>query len=76
MPNTRKILIVDDDAELREALTEQLSLHDEFEAVGLEKAASLVKTAQGRDFLDDLRGHVRFVAELGFWVGEFRLVCP
>ena len=33
MPNTRKILIVDDDAELRDALTEQLSLHEEFEAV-------------------------------------------
>ena len=29
MPNTRKILIVDDDAELRDALTEQLSLHEE-----------------------------------------------
>jgi CheY-like chemotaxis protein len=27
MPNTRKILIVDDDQELRDALTEQLSLH-------------------------------------------------
>ena len=25
-----KILIVDDDAELRDALTEQLSLHEEF----------------------------------------------
>ena len=34
MPNTRKILIVDDDTELREGLTEQLSLHEEFEAVG------------------------------------------
>jgi len=33
MPNSRKILIVDDDTELRNALVEQLSLHDEFEAV-------------------------------------------
>ena len=32
MPNTRKILIVDDDPELRDALTDQLSLHEEFEA--------------------------------------------
>jgi len=32
MPNTRKILIVDDDPELRDALTEQLSLLEEFEA--------------------------------------------
>ena len=31
MTNTRKILIVDDDAELREALVEQLALHEEFE---------------------------------------------
>ncbi|HTH34451.1 MAG TPA: DNA-binding response regulator, partial [Xanthobacteraceae bacterium] len=36
MPNTRKILIVDDDAELRDGLTEQLSLHEEFEAVGVD----------------------------------------
>ena len=32
MPNARRILIVDDDTELREALVEQLSLHEEFEA--------------------------------------------
>ena len=32
MPNTRKLLIVDDDPEMRDALTEQLSLYDEFEA--------------------------------------------
>ena len=32
MPNTRKILVVDDDPEMRDALTEQLSLHEEFEA--------------------------------------------
>jgi hypothetical protein len=29
MPNTRKILIVDDDPQLRDALTEQLSLHED-----------------------------------------------
>jgi hypothetical protein len=36
MPNTRQILIVDDDPELRHALTEQLSLLEEFEAVAAE----------------------------------------
>jgi DNA-binding NtrC family response regulator len=39
MPNTSKILIVDDDAELRDALTEQLSLHEEFEAVVAENGS-------------------------------------
>jgi len=33
MTNVRKILIVDDDAELREALVEQLALHEEFQAI-------------------------------------------
>jgi hypothetical protein len=33
MPNRHRILIVDDDHDLREALTEQLSLYEEFEAV-------------------------------------------
>src|ERR1700678_1594086 len=46
MPNTRKILIVDDDTELREALTEQLSLHEEFEAVAVENGSKGVQTAK------------------------------
>src|SRR5580692_9152694 len=46
MPNTRKILIVDDDAELREGLTEQLSLHEEFEAVGAENGSKGVQAAK------------------------------
>ena len=46
MPNTRKILIVDDDAELRDALTEQLSLHEEFEAVAAESGAKGVQAAK------------------------------
>ena len=45
MPNTRKILIVDDDAELRDALTEQLSLHEEFEAVAAENGVKGVQSA-------------------------------
>jgi DNA-binding response OmpR family regulator len=39
MPNTRKILIVDDDPEMRDALTEQLSLHEEFEAIAVENGS-------------------------------------
>src|SRR5271163_3483069 len=46
MPNTRKILIVDDDPELREALTEQLSLHEEFEAEAVENGAKGVQAAK------------------------------
>jgi DNA-binding response OmpR family regulator len=43
---TRKILIVDDDPELREALMEQLSLHEEFEAVAVESGSKGVQTAK------------------------------
>ena len=46
MPNTRKILIVDDDPELRDALTEQLSLHEEFEAVAAENGSKGVQAAK------------------------------
>ena len=49
MPNTRQILIVDDDPQLRDALTEQLSLHEEFEAVAAEdgsKGLQAVKAGQ------------------------------
>jgi DNA-binding response OmpR family regulator len=46
MPNTRKILIVDDDAQLRDALTEQLSLHEEFEAAAAENGTKGVQVAR------------------------------
>jgi DNA-binding response OmpR family regulator len=46
MPNTRKILVVDDDAELRDGLTEQLSLHEEFEAVGVDTGAKGMHAAK------------------------------
>ena len=46
MPNTRKILIVDDDPELRDALTEQLSLLEEFEAVAAEDGSRGVQAAK------------------------------
>jgi DNA-binding response OmpR family regulator len=46
MPNMRRILIVDDDPELREALTEQLSLHEEFEAVAVESGGQGMQAAK------------------------------
>jgi DNA-binding response OmpR family regulator len=49
MSNVRKILIVDDDNELRETLAEQLALHEEFEAVTADtgsKAVALAKAGQ------------------------------
>src|SRR6201993_4394203 len=46
MPNTRKVLIVDDDPELRDGLTEQLSLHEEFEAVAAENGSKGVQAAK------------------------------
>jgi DNA-binding response OmpR family regulator len=46
MPNIRKILIVDDDPQLRDALMEQLSLHEEFEAVAAENGSKGVQTAK------------------------------
>ena len=39
MANARKILIVDDDTDLRDTLVEQLSLHDEFEASAVDTGA-------------------------------------
>ncbi|HEY4774944.1 MAG TPA: response regulator transcription factor [Xanthobacteraceae bacterium] len=46
MANTRTILIVDDDAELREALVEQLSLHEEFEAIAVDTGSKGVQAAK------------------------------
>src|SRR5262249_23166861 len=46
MPNTRKILIVDDDDDLRNSLVEQLALHDEFEAESVETGTKGVQAAK------------------------------
>jgi len=46
MPRGNKILIVDDDPELRDALTERLSLHEEFEAVAVENGSKAVQAAK------------------------------
>ena len=42
----RAILLVDDDSDLREALTEQLALYDEFAITQEESAAAGIKTAR------------------------------
>ena len=46
MANARKILIVDDDNDLREALVEQLSLHEEFEASAVDTGAKGASAAK------------------------------
>jgi DNA-binding response OmpR family regulator len=46
MANPRKILIVDDDPELRGMLTEQLMLHEEFEAEGVDSGAKAIEAAR------------------------------
>ena len=46
MSGSRKILIVDDEGELREALAEQLALYDEFEIVQAETAARAVQVGK------------------------------
>jgi CheY-like chemotaxis protein len=46
MSNTRKILIVDDDAELRDALVEQLALHEEFESIAVDTGGKGVQAAK------------------------------
>ncbi|WP_319412283.1 response regulator transcription factor [uncultured Cohaesibacter sp.] len=42
----RKILLIDDDTELREALIEQLSLYEEFDITQAESASSAIKAAR------------------------------
>jgi DNA-binding response OmpR family regulator len=46
MASARKLLIVDDDAELRDALMEQFALHEEFEAVAVENGSKGVQVAK------------------------------
>jgi DNA-binding response OmpR family regulator len=53
MSNARTILIVDDDAELSNALVEQLALHEEFEAIAADNATKGMQAARN--------GHVDLV---------------
>lgn len=51
MTTARRILLVDDDEELRESLKDQLALHDEFEIVTAGTATQGIEVAKG-DHLD------------------------
>src|ERR1700721_2447219 len=76
MPNTRQILIVDDDPELREALSEQLSLYEEFKVFATEDGRKGVQAAKAGQIdlvimdvgLPDIDGHeaVRILRKNGF----------
>jgi DNA-binding response OmpR family regulator len=76
MANTRKILIVDDDNELRDALVEQIALHEEFEPVAVENGTSGVAAAKAGQIdliimdvgLPDIDGReaVRILRKSGF----------
>jgi DNA-binding response OmpR family regulator len=47
MTTARKILIVDDDEDLRESLKDQLALHEEFEVATAGTAAKAIDQAKG-----------------------------
>lgn len=76
MSNVRKILIVDDDAQLRDALVEQLALHEEFQATAIETGAKGVQIAKAEQVdllimdvgLPDIDGReaVRILRKSGF----------
>jgi DNA-binding response OmpR family regulator len=76
MTQQRKILIVDDDSELREMLVEQLALAEEFEARGVDTAAKGLEVAKSSQVdlllmdisLPDMDGReaVRHLREHGF----------
>jgi DNA-binding response OmpR family regulator len=76
MPNSRRILIVDDDPELRGMLSEQLTLHEEFEAEGVESGAKALEATRSERFdlvimdvgLPDIDGReaVRALRRAGF----------
>ena len=50
MSTARKLLIVDDDEDLRDPLREQLALHDEFEVTVAENAASALENVKNQRF--------------------------
>jgi DNA-binding response OmpR family regulator len=76
MANARKILVVDDDAELREALIEQLALQQEFETETAETAQAALQSAKNGNIdlvlmdvgLPDMDGReaVRVLRKSGF----------
>jgi DNA-binding response OmpR family regulator len=76
MANSSKILVVDDDADMRDALVEQLALHEEFEAVAAETGSQAVQSAKAGEIdlvimdvgLPDIDGReaVRMLRKNGF----------
>lgn len=50
MSTARKLLIVDDDEDLREPLRDQLGLHDEFEVVTVDDAAGAIEQVKANRF--------------------------
>jgi DNA-binding response OmpR family regulator len=76
MANSRRILVVEDDADMREALVEQLALHDEFEAVSVDTGTQAVQSAKAGEVdlvimdvgLPDIDGReaVRMLRKNGF----------
>jgi DNA-binding response OmpR family regulator len=47
MSNASRLLVVDDDQDLRDALAEQLGLHDEFQVTTAENASQAINLAKG-----------------------------
>ncbi|QCI64905.1 response regulator transcription factor [Phreatobacter stygius] len=47
MSQVRKILLCDDDNDMREALAEQLALHEEFETITVDSAAKAIQATKG-----------------------------
>src|SRR5437016_386041 len=76
MANSRRILVVEDDADMREALVEQLALHDEFEAVAVDTGTRAMQSAKAGEVdlvimdvgLPDIDGReaVRILRKNGF----------
>ena len=71
----RKILIVDDDSELREALVERLALHEEFESIAVDNGTKGVQTAKAGQIdlvimdvgLPDVDGRGDWLSRLNGW---------
>lgn len=76
MANARKILIVDDDNDMRDALVEQLGLHEEFEPIAVDTGTKGVQAAKAEPIdlvimdvgLPDVDGReaVRMLRKSGF----------
>ncbi len=50
MSTKKRIMLVDDEVDLREALTDQFAIYDEFDVVGIENGADAIKQAKAEEF--------------------------